>query len=346
MLIVRDGSFVLSMPNERKAIDLEVTNLAPEFDQNLRSFQVLVSDEIGEIIPGTVPQVLREGCGPGSTTISLPPGEAKCVRTTIPNGFINGYLTQVRHLTVTLEPLVSAADSDRSNNWTRVRAGSDYVPEGINTIDNSAVEKLFLRGRVLNDIGGFPELKAVYLSRSTAWGVLSEIDGDAMDTLTGGLDARLRNTSSRLPSFPSGFLNYPAPGIPPAFELIELAGATEIAGFSDHYQVWFDSDGGLPELEGRLQIYMLVDSSDLAEELDETNNLMCINCVAPGQSPDEPGVIVRLLPDVPVTELFPEAYHAAALQLPAERPIIIDFRTAFVPRLPPRITPAEIEPSF
>jgi hypothetical protein len=186
-----------------------------------------------------------------------------------------------------------------------------------------------------NSIGSFPVgLEGVYLTRSSARGPLGEIVGAARQTL------EMEPTPLALDwQFPRGDLAYREPNTTPELEFIDVPTAAEIPGRPGYYQVWFDSLGGLDLLEGREQIYVLIDSGDLADELDETNNLMCLNCLAPGQTPETAGVIVRLPFGVPVGELFPEAYGAAASKLPSLNPRFFDPRVIRQPRLNARIEP-------
>lgn len=99
--------------------------------------------------------------------------------------------------------------------------------------------------------------------------------------------------------------------------LFEVPTATPVPGKPGKYQVWFDAQGGLDVLDQHLQVYVLVDSGDQVDELDETDNLLCVSCVAPGQARGTSGVIVRLPKGTPVATLFPASVQAAAARLPA-----------------------------
>jgi hypothetical protein len=121
---------------------------------------------------------------------------------------------------------------------------------------------------------------------------------------------------------------------------VTLENAEPVPGLAGRYQVWFDADGGLETLAQYPQLYALVDPRDVADELNETNNLVCLNCRAPGQSPnDAQGVIVRFRAGTPVSTLFPAEYQKAAAKLPTAHRVAFQPKAYSFPKLGVRMTP-------
>ncbi len=313
----------------RKGMYLEVTNRAVA-GANLSNFNVLVSNEIGETIVAARTGLRPEGCALDSTSAFVEPGEGRCIQVGVAPDFVDGYLTGIRALTLTLNPLLPPFDTDTTNNFARIGFGSDYIPAFFR-IRPALGGKIEISSGFTNRVGGFALLSAVHLARSTAHGPLAPLSDDAEDTLLSAGDPSRREKVD----IPTTEIDPPDPNLPGSVEIIELPSARSIPGVHSGpgYQVWFDEAGGLPELEGRLQIYVLVDSRQIAEELDETNNFACLNCIAPGQAPSFPGVLVRLPEGTPVEELFPTEYQAAAAELPAAFPRLVLPQEVIVPRL-------------
>lgn len=318
-----------------KRIDVELTN-AGSGRQLLANYDVVVADELGDsLVPETNNWggVGCNGSGPGGSFAD--PGEGRCFIGGLPGGFVDGYLTGIRRMTVSFEPPGAFADADPSNNWTRLRVGSDYLPYKALFYDNDVSQQTELRVQSRNGIGGFPAgLVGVFLTRSTAHGPLSQMAGDASQVLDPAVSPD-RSTWD----FPLGLVPYAAQDMPEEIEFVELPEATPMPGVSHTYQVWFDAAGGLDALDGVVQYYVLLDASDVADELNETNNLLCLNCHAPGQSAYESGVVVRLPLGTPVEALFPDAYATAAAKLPALNPRIYQFLSVPLPRLDPHVEP-------
>jgi hypothetical protein len=324
-----------------KAIDVVATNLSAE-DSTLRNFDVLVSDELGEVVVADPEGPFEEACEARVPTNALEPGETKCLRTTIPIGVVEGYLTGIRNLVVELFPRTPQFDGELGNNLQRVRFGSDYTFDWVRFAERLDGD-LGVVARLHNVVGGFPELRSVFLTRSTAHGALVPYTATPEDT--SGEQPPAFDTNAAVTVVPA-----PVPGTLPEIDFIELAGAREIPGRTGRYQIWFDDSGGLAELEGREQIYVLVDSRDDAEETDESNNLMCGNCYAPGQLDEDsptlgnPGVLVRLPLGVSVDAIFPEPYRDAAEGLPSEFPRLFQIAPYALPTLRISIDPVPVFP--
>lgn len=115
---------------------------------------------------------------------------------------------------------------------------------------------------------------------------------------------------------------------------IELPNGSEVPGVPGLYQAWFDSNGTLPGLNDRTQLYVLADPRALNAELNETNNLVCVNCRVPGQPLRSPsGVIIRLPHDAPVEAMFPAEFLEAARALRASWRLPFEPKQILAPRL-------------
>lgn len=126
------------------------------------------------------------------------------------------------------------------------------------------------------------------------------------------------------------------------FPLVEVPAATRIPGATAGYQVWADVDGRLPTSDNDVQIFALIDSDDMIDERNESNNLVCINCVpSPSHSP---GVIVRLPLGTEIDDLFPPAYRSAARKLRAGFPRYYYYRDQYIRDLGDPVIPISALP--
>lgn len=215
-----------------------------------------------------------------------------------------------------------------------LRMGSDFVPESILELNANVasvtVAKITNAGFLAYPVG----LGAVVLTRSNATGALTVVPSESNVDLEGKLATSKPAASSA--QIPFGGLITHTINAP----LILLEKAKKIPEMPGRYQVWFNDAGGLPELNDHTQLYMFVDPRDQFPELKETNNFVCLNARAPGQSDDDTrGVIVRFPKTVPVETIFPSAYVAAAKKLRAAHQRIFTPSTVTVPTLNFRIVP-------
>lgn len=323
-----------------KRLNVEVTN-AGSGRQLLFNYDVLVADELGDGLLAVHNNWIGAGCtSGGSRTGVADPGETRCRITGIPGTLVAGSLTGIRNLTVSFNPPSPFVDGNLANNWVPLRVGSDYLPYRASIFDSDAEQQTDFVITSRNRLGGFPAgLVGTFLTRSSSHGPLSELAGNASEVLDADTDP---DRSSQ--DFPTATLPYLAEDTPVDVEIVELPGATAVPGQFETYQVWFDADGGLDALDGITQYYVLLDASDIADELDETNNFLCVNCRAPGQGSFRSGVIVRFPLGTPIEEIFPDEYVAAAAKLPTLNPRVYQFLTVQQPRLNPQIVPEFPEP--
>lgn len=340
--------------NLNKAVAFEITNLSLVDVFARDTLQLQVTDEIGGITALANRGFFGDRISKTDISVHchhyldnflIGPEDTRCGLVDMPVGILDGYMTGIRRFTLEAVVMPPYADLNTRDNRIKLSVGSDYRP--LRAFFMPATwDGIEIRGLTNNQTGGFPAgLKGVYLTRSTAHGPLFEIGPAAEDTLETTI--ALGKTGSRVFRiggdlfFPTGWIPSIDPKIPPVVELIELPTATRVPGTANTYEIGFDSEGGLAELEGRGQYYMLADSRDMATELDETNNLMCVNCVAPGQDTgfEEYGVIIRLPLDTPVESLFPPQYLDAARKLKTDYRSIYDVLRRFEPSFDYRYEP-------
>jgi len=319
-----------------KEIELGFTNKSPVDIIAASQLSVVLTNEIGETtaasrVFGFSPE--SYGSCSGHNPL-LEASQTSCLRTEFPEGAFDGYLTQLMQFT--LEVFTPGIiDPTPADNLLRIRMASDYQPSprsGWLEITSTGVE---IELNLLNPSGGFPAgLSTVFLTRTSDNGPLVPVSPTAEDTLES--ETSLACTSTE-------FLNCAGAGTPhfpgavivgTGFKLIDLPTARLIPGSRNQYEVWFDSTGGLPSLQNQAQLYLLADSLNFAEESDETNNLMCVNCVAPTQDRLRPGVIVRLRPGTNTSTIFPKDYGDAAAKLPSQRSEIFSTFTVIENNLP------------
>lgn len=256
----------------------------------------------------------------------LDPGDVRTIRTTVGADFLNPY-TRTNTATITAELLprggIENPDVDMSNNAKRVEIGPDLLPSRLEW--TSLPDAVEVTGKVINlgytayddDVG------AVVLVRDTATGTLSTIDAlDVTLATDGGSPSRVDDTSRNGISFPAT-MTFPVDG---GMEMPrnQISGTSRLPGApssSAVLQARFNDEGGLPELEGRYQVYLFLDPYDAVQETDETNNLLCVNCRRPGDIYGTP-VVVFLNDEVDTDGMFPEPYRAAAAKLKSPRPFV------------------------
>jgi len=333
-----DSVIINSFNDSSKSYKMFFTNQASGNMVDLSAFQLTLADEVGDIIE-LVPGFTSRSC----PTRRLSAGDSGCVSGILDSGFIEGYLMTGRRLSFGALPFVASLDTNMSNNFVSVHVAPDYTfGRGQVNEDASSMETHIIPNS-RNSLGGFPEgLSAVILERNTANGPLTILgDEDTIETTTDSITMGFPQ-SLRIPYDDQGR---------PTIKDILVTGAFELPGLPDNdYQVWFDESGGLPELDGQRQLYVLLDSNDLINEPNETNNLFCLNCRAPAQREIEippggfasRGVLVRLPEGVDVSSMFPENYQDAAAKLPAEYPRLFDIREVIINTLPIAILPEDI----
>ena len=290
---------------------------------------------------------IRTTASPSSSfDAPLAAGSSVAIRTSLPADFMNPLTrTNTTSIEAELAPIRGNEnlDSDMSNNTARMELGPDLMPKQLSLTEVPGGFEY--AGRVTNNgRTGYTEgVDAVVLVRYTAHGPLvPTFGGDVSLAEDGG---SLDRTEDCLPSgirFPAW--QFVAGPLSTELRPIVIPGTSPVGGLGavlNLLQAWFDRDGGLAELEGEMQLYLLVDPYDEIEETDETNNLLCANCRAQGGTSN--GVIVRLSSEVDTDALFPEPYRAAAAKLKSHRPLMMLPARFSEPRFGPYIGP---EPVF
>jgi len=289
---------------------------------------------------------IRTTASPSSSfDAPLAAGSSVAIRTSLPADFMNP-LTRTNTTTIEAElaPIrgTENLDSDMSNNTARMELGPDLMPVLLRLTELPGGFEY--AARIYNNgWTGFAEhLDAVVLVRHTAHGPLTPtFGGDVSLREDGGSPDRTETRQG---------IEFPAPQFvegPLSTELrpIVIPGTSPIGGpygVEELLQAWFDREGGLAELEGEMQLYLLLDPYDEIEETDETNNLLCVSCRAQGDT-SSTAVIVRLSSEVDTDSLFPEPYRAAAAKLTSHRPLMMFPARYSEPRFGPYIGP---EPVF
>lgn len=263
----------------------------------------------------------------------------------LPSVELAGIDTRVRkaQIMVGLQTNSGFTDEDPANNWTELTVASDYYAAGALWQVNDRTRTVAYHGGTNNITGaGHPTgFATVYLERTTANGPLSVMGGGVIDPEH--VFDRSSEEAFGIRS-PLAYFEFGPNGAP--LEIADVVLRATVMpiptdpSFRQRRAVWFNDAGGLPELSGQRQIYMLTDASDLSDETDETNNLICVNCRTPGQAAsDDRGVTVFLNQNVNTDALFPERFRAAARKLKRFRPVPIPIERRDIPALPYRIRP-------
>ncbi|MDH3451566.1 MAG: M4 family metallopeptidase [Gammaproteobacteria bacterium] len=330
--------YAREISSDQKFLWLEVRNknLAGSI-QPVEILNIVLTDEVGDSITGTYGGFLPLPCASDTAAIgALGPGASACMRVRFGAGAISGYLLGPR--TVDVELVMRRGDSYPPDNILPIRVLPDYTFEraSIRNLDPTVAR---IRSIIFHQLGGFPaELQGRYLVRSGNVGALSTI----AEVFTLGVDSPPNCTRNLSPTCDPGldFLTADVNLLLKELALpkIVVPTATPVPGSDTALQVWMDAQGRLPTSSPGRQFFALIDSSDAAEEGDETNNLMCVNCV-PSEDSVVTGIIVRLPLGVPVDSLFPVTVRDAARKLPAGYPRLYEVRERLIPDLNGPIVP-------
>jgi hypothetical protein len=294
-----------------------------------------IVEAAGSEHPAKILKIVTDGPSP----LEVAPAEAATITLELPEAFSSKLPKAAPDISVRLEqdgrvlandmlPLVAGTG----------RVGSDYVGSKL-TVAYNPDQSANLSFTVENRTGaGYPEgLGVVLLQRTTASGALSVLTLSRPSTPV-AIEGTLATDVPVMGAVTVPLENevyFSAPNT------ISLPTAAEIPDWPGHYQVWFTAQGGLPELDRETQLYALVDPRDTASELNETNNLVCLNCRAVGQAADDThGVIVRLPAGVAVDALFPADFQPAAAKLRTDSRKLYVPQRVLLPRLNYRPTVA------
>jgi hypothetical protein len=262
------------------------------------------------------------------------PGGAGFFRFRMPE-ILAGFDTRTEQVPVVLaiEPYDGTLDLDRSNNWRRFTVGPDYVSWGGLWTDRPAQQDSLYEavGANRSTRGRTDGVVGVILVRTTSHGVFEVADGSE----------RVSTGSTTYSDWRSAGIEIPYGNDPPAPPPPVIVSTWELDPSDPdrrRRQFWMDANGGLAELEGQVALFHLVDATDVVDEIDETNNLYCLNCRTPAS--DQRGMTVRLRSVTDVDPLFPETYRAAARKLRSDPPRTFFPVFRFIPGLRYFVTPS------
>jgi len=332
---------MIAIKNVGSTIYADVLNQSASGPIDVSRFEIQLIDELGETQHLTIANNWSETTAYvrpvnrdvdwDTDTNTLRTGGRATITYKLPNDwFARGEMIRGRRATLAVVPPAgtpSVSDVNLANNSMAIELKADFFPRGMYAnaypVDSTGT-RLDLHIEVAAATGGYPYapggLKAVMFVRTTADGPFLPIAGSTSS------EAVLAET---MPAYDTaGNFTFPriiAPlGINETwtYNRIELAGVnyTESRGRLDSRpQIWFNTSGGLPELAGHRQYYVLIDPLDETLESDKTNNFMCTNCFDVTR-PGGATTIVRLPLGTPVDRLFPAQYQAAARKLLSWKP--------------------------
>ncbi len=254
----------------------------------------------------------------------LKPGEEGKLKLELPSDLTKGnYNRFISEIEVKL-PNLNPSD------WSKfpLELGADYVPELVTYTSQATTSAMYSLTTTVEDWGtqGFPAgISTVLLTRNTGMG---------------GLKVYNQSESSLGAATDASSVTVPEKGIftQTKFPTITIPTAVEVPGHPGRFQAWWDVNGSWSFIKEQPQLYALADAKDMIDETSETNNLVCVNCRAPNQKEgDTRGVIVRLQKTVPVAQMFPAEYSAAAEKLKSPYDVIFSVKTHAQPALPYRV---------
>ncbi len=287
---------------------------------DLSKLKVTLIDANGAENVAEIAQVLGDD---GQTATVLNPGDTGRVMVKLPTPLANSLSKNTSALKVRIELAGDGVSADQ--NYLKeisTVVGSDYA--GVKPVYTFTQNQGVNLGVSIENRKGtsYPaNLSAALLYRATSNGAFTTLGEASL-----GTDV---STSSPVTLKLADGVVFNAT-LTPVF----LQSGSEIPGMPGRYQVWFNAQGGLPELNDHSQYYALIDPRDVNTELDKTNNLVCLNCRVPGQAQgDTNGVIVRFPYNAPVMSMFPTTFLAAAAQLPADFRVPFAVQEILAPRL-------------
>jgi hypothetical protein len=325
----------------RKELWLEVRNKNRAGAFNSLDFQnVLLIDELGDAlsIAGAVPRFSSVPCGDDRIPSSLlEAGASACLFAIVDADMLAGYLTGPRHFVAELD--LRDVDGYPADNRFPATVAPDY------TYDRVSIRSVVLRtwsasSVALHDIGGFPAgLQGRYLVRSGNVGPLSAYGAVSELPVESALFCRTLDSSDCLSHHRFLQTDIDLLQTELALPRIVVPSASLIPGSDRNLQVWVNEQLELPTSSPGRQFFAIVDASDIADESDETNNLICVNCVKEDEPGARTGVLVRLPQGVDVDRLFPITVLDAARKLPAGFPRLYEIRERIIPDLGHPLTP-------
>ncbi|TDJ36937.1 MAG: hypothetical protein E2O53_02720 [Gammaproteobacteria bacterium] len=322
-------------PGDLKEVWLEIRNKnrAGAFN-SLNMQNVLLIDELGDAITIS---------GPGSGFSSVPcrddrarfgslaAGDSACIVGRLNVSALAGYLTGPRDFDAEL--ILRNGDSYPVDNSFPATIAPDYEFDRVSIRDLGPTLSR-VRSFPLHDIGGFPAgIQGRYLVRSgnvgplSAYGEVSELSRDSEPGCR-SLDSSGCLAHERFLEIDIDLLQTEL-----ALPRIVVPSASLIPGSARHLQVWVNDRMELPTASPGRQFFAIVDASDIADESDETNNLICVNCVKTADAASVAGVHVRLPEGVDVDSMFPITVLNAARKLPASFPRLYEIRERIIPDL-------------
>jgi hypothetical protein len=256
---------------------------------------------------------------PGTLSWLVPGGSAS-IRTFASTGIGLTVLTTPRTMSVRLSRTRGTPELYTLNNRAEVTFSSELSGlSGMPLPALGGLEASLVVTVMSQAMGQAAPITTVLLTRNTASGPFSVIPGSEQTPATDLYSYVTRGELSQAAVTLAFSAN--APWTIPAQIVLPDAAVVSLAPFGrDRSEVWFDATGGRPELAGRRQVYLLVDALDLVTELDEGDNLLCLNC-GPAPSVVSTAVSVVRFPreTTNLEALFPAPYRAAAAKLLTNR---------------------------
>lgn len=318
-----------------KEVWLEIRNKNRAGAFNTLNIQnVLLIDELGDsiVISGPESRFTNVPCGDDLARFgSLAAGSSACIVGLLNTNRIAGYMTGPRNFDA--EITLRNGDSYPVDNIFPATVAPDYEFDRVSIRDlGPTLSRVW--SHPLHNIGGFPEgLQGRYLVRSgnvgplSAYGEVSELSTDS--------DPSCRTLGSSNCLYHERFIEIDIDLLQTelALPLIIVPSASRIPGSERDLQVWVNDRMELPTASPGRQFFALIDASDIADESDESNNLICVNCVQTADAEFARGVRVRLPEGVDVDSLFPITVRNAARKLPAGFPRLYEIREHIIPDL-------------
>lgn len=341
--MIRSATWLKARPSEnKKAVWIELRNKNTTGTINSLDIQnAFLIDEFGDLITlplGSGSVFSNVPCGDDIGRFgSLEPGESGCLIGKIDASGVPGYMTGPINFDV--EVILRNGDGYPADNTFPATISPDYEIART-SIRNRGPTRASFSARVLHALGGFPAgLQARYLARSGNSGSLSAFG--AVSERSRDTDPDCTDLSSSSCAFVLDFLDLTFDLLQTelAVPLIVVPSASLIPGSDRRQQVWADNQLRLPTTSPGRQFFALMDSNDIADEGDETNNLWCVNCVPSADVEFPAGMLVRVPEGVDVDSMFPITVRDAARKLPAAFPRLYEVREIVIPDLGHPVVP-------